>query len=140
MLKAESGIALLLIFALCSCSGRQKMTVDELRSELISAISFSAETEVFLAYARQRRTTKSFAQGHIEYLSKELERSANKLHTSVPQPGEENAQQRISTLLDALNTELQDLRGRIDQDAELSSAEEHVRRIRLALEQANSSL
>jgi hypothetical protein len=140
MLKAELGFALSFVLVLCSCSHRQRMGADELRSELASATSLSAETELFLGYVRQRHATKHFAQGHIAYLSEELERSAKKLRTTLPPLGEEDAEQRLSTLVDALNMELQEVRGRMDQDSVLSTAQAHVRRIRLALNQINSSL
>jgi hypothetical protein len=140
MLKAELGVALSFILMLCSCSHHQRMGTDELRSELASARSLSAETEMFLGYVRQRHATKHFAQGHIAYLSEKLDRSVRKLRTTLPPLGEEDTEQTLSTQLDALNVELQEVRGRIDQETVLSTAQEHVRRIRLALDQANSSL
>ena len=113
------------------------MTVEELRSELASARSLSAETEVFLGYVRQHHATKHFAQGHIAYLIGELERSAKKLRTTASPPGEEDAAHKLSGLVETLKAELRDVHGRIDQDAALSAAQERVQRIRLALEQDN---
>src|SRR5205809_1683729 len=125
MLKAELGVALSLTVVLCSCSHRQRIATEELRSELFSAKSLSAETEMFLGYVRQHRATKHFAQGHLAYLAEELEQSAKKLHSSSPTPRDETSAKELSNLVDALNAELRSLRGRVDDEPAVAKAEDH---------------
>jgi hypothetical protein len=140
MFKAIVAFALGFILVLSACSRHQTLTKDELRSELISAKSLAAETEMFLDYVRQNRATKDYAQGHIEYLTEETERSREELQESSPAQGEEEARQKLSVQFDALEAELHTIRGRLNDQAALATAKEHVARIRQALDEANSSI
>jgi uncharacterized protein (DUF2164 family) len=140
MFKAVVGCALGFILVLGACSRHKTLTPDELRSELISAKSLVAETEMFLDYIRQNRATEYYAQGHIEYLTEEIEHSRKELQESSPAQGEEDAAQKLRAQLDALKAELHSLRDRLDDQAALATAKEHIARIRQALDEANSSI
>jgi hypothetical protein len=140
MFKAIVAFALGFILVLSACSRHQTLTKEELRSELISAKSLAAETEMFLDYVRQNRATRNYAQGHIEYLTEEVEQSRKELQESLPAQGEEDARQKLSVQFDALEAELHTIRGRLDDQAALATAKEHVARIRQALDEANSSI
>ena len=140
MFKAIVAFALGFILVLCACSRHKILTREELRSDLISAKSLVAETEMFLDYVRQNRATKYYAQGHIEYLTEEVERSREELQESSPTQGEADAVQKLSTQLEALKAELHSIRGRLDDEAALATAKEHIERIRRALDEANSSI
>src|SRR5437764_9640603 len=102
MSKGITGFALGFILALCACSRQKTLTTDEVRSQLLSARSLAAETEMFLDYVRANRATKHYAQGHIEYLTEEMERSREELHESSPPQGEEDAVQKLRTQFDAI--------------------------------------
>jgi hypothetical protein len=132
--------ALAFILVLCACSRHKTLTTEELRSDLISAKSLAAETEMFLDYVHQNRATKYYAQGHIEYLTEEMERSREELQESSPPQGEADAVQKLSAQFDALKAELHGIRGRLDDEAALATAKEHIERIRQALDEANSSI
>jgi hypothetical protein len=140
MLKPTIVFVLGFILVLCACSRHKTLTRDDLRSELISAKSLAAETEMFLDYVRQNRATKDYAQGHIEYLTKETERSREELQESSPAQGEEDAVQELRAQLDALKAELLSIHARLDDRTALATAKEHVARIRHALDEANSSI
>jgi hypothetical protein len=140
MFKAIVAFALGFILVLSACSRHQTLTKEELRSELISAKSLAAETEMFLDYVRQNRATRNYAQGHIEYLTEEVEQSRKELQESLPAQGEEDARQKLSVQFDALEAELHTIRGRLNDQAALATAKEHVARIRQALDEANSSI
>ncbi len=140
MFKAIVAFALGFILVMSACSRHKTLTKDELRSELISAKSLAAETEMFLDYVRQNRATRNYAQGHIEYLTEEVEQSRKELQESLPAQGEEDARQKLSVQFDALEAELHTIRGRLDDQAALATAKEHVARIRQALDEANSSI
>jgi uncharacterized coiled-coil DUF342 family protein len=140
MFKAIVPFALGFILVLCSCSRHKTLTREELRSDLISAKSLVAETEMFLDYVRQNRATKYYAQGHIEYVTQEIERSRKELQESSPAQGEEDAVQELRAQLDALKAELLSIHARLDDRTALATAKEHVARIRHALDEANSSI
>ena len=140
MFKAIAGFALGFILALCACSRQKTLTTDEIRSQLLSAKSLAAETEMFLDYVRENRTTKHYAQGHIEYLTEEIERSREELQESSPAQGEEDAVRKLRTQFDALRAELHSIRGKLDDEAALAAAKEHLASIRQALDEANSSI
>jgi uncharacterized coiled-coil DUF342 family protein len=140
MFKAIVPFALGFILVLCSCSRHKTLTREELRSDLISAKSLVAETEMFLDYVRQNRATKYYAQGHIEYVTQEIERSRKELQESSPAQGEEDAVQELRAQLDALKVELHSLRGRLDDEVALATANERIEKIRQALDEANSSI
>ena len=140
MFKAIAGFALGFILALCACSRQKTLTTDEIRSQLLSAKSLAAETEMFLDYVRENRATKHYAQGHIEYLTEEIERSREELQESSPRRAKRmpyKNQQRSSTPLTA---ELHSIRGKLDDEAALAAAKEHLASIRQALDEANSSI
>jgi len=140
MFKAIAGFALGFILALCACSRQKTLTTDEIRSQLLSAKSLAAETEMFLDYVRENRATKHYAQGHIEYLTEEIERSREELQESSPAQGEEDAVRKLRTQFDALQAELHSIRGKLDDEAALAAAKEHLASIREALDEANSSI
>jgi uncharacterized coiled-coil DUF342 family protein len=140
MFKAIVAFALGFILFLCACSRHKTLTTDELRSQLISAKSLAAETDIFLDYVRQNRATKYYAHGHIEYLTKEIERSRKELQESSPAQGEEDAVQKLRAQFAALTAELHSVRGRLDDEAALATAKEHIAKIRQALDEASSSI
>jgi hypothetical protein len=140
MFKAIVAFAFGFILVLSACSRHQTLTKEELGSELISAKSLAAEIEMFLDYVRQNRATRNYAQAHIEYLTEEVEQSRKELQESLPAQGEEDARQKLSVQFDALEAELHTIRGRLDDQAALATAKEHVARIRQALDEANSSI
>jgi hypothetical protein len=140
MLKAIGAFALGSILVLSACSRHKTLTRDELRSEIVSAKSLAGETEMFVDYVRQKRATKHYAQGHIEYLAEEVENSRQELHQSSPVQGEEDAFQKLSTQFDALNAELHIIHGKLDDVNALTTAKEHIAKIRQALDEANSGI
>ena len=140
MFKPLGAFALGLILLLCACSRQKILTKDELRSELTSAKSLAAETEMFLDYVQQRRATKHYAQGHIEYLAEKVKQSRKELHESSPAQGEDKALQKLKAQFDALNAELYSIHGRLDDEAALATTKEQVEKILQAIDKANSSI
>jgi hypothetical protein len=128
------------ILVLSACSRHKTLTRDELRSEIFSAKSLAAEAEMFVDYVGQKRATKHYAQGHIEYLAEEVENSRQELHQSSPVQGEEDAFQKLSAQFDALHAELHIIHGKLDDVNALATAKEHLAKIRHALDEANSTI
>src|ERR1051326_9126914 len=123
MSRAAVAFVIGFIVALCACSRQKTLSKDELRSQLTSAKSLTAETEMFLDYLRQHRPTKPFARGHVEYLTEEAERAGKELQGSSPAPGEEAAVQNVRAQFAALSAELHAIRGSLDDDAALGRAQ-----------------
>jgi len=140
MFKPLGAFALGLILLSCACSRQKTLTRDELRSDLTSAKSLAAEAEMFLDYVQQRRATKHYAQGHIEYLAEEVENSRHELQESSPAQSEEDALQKLKAQFDALNAELRHIRGKLDDPAALATTKEQIEKILRALDEANSSI
>jgi hypothetical protein len=140
MFRPLGAFAFGLILLLCACSRQKTLTKEDLRSELTSAKSLAAETEMFLDYVHQGRATKHYAQGHIEYLTEEIQQSKKELQESSPAQGEEDALQKLRAQFDALNAELHNLRGRLHDEAALATAKAHIAKILQVLDEASSSL
>ena len=58
-----TALVLLLAAALASCSRNKTINRDDARSEIKSAISFVAESALFIDYIRQGRSTRLMATG-----------------------------------------------------------------------------
>jgi len=129
--------ALLLLF---SCYREHTIGANELRSELVSAASFAAETQTFIGYLRQQRATRAYADGHLEYLTDEVNRVASELREASPAPGTERSFQQCRTQLDSLANELGSVRRDITDLDGLAAAQDRIDRIRQSLQHASSSL
>ena len=128
------------LLLLASCSRRNTITRDELRSQLTSAVSFAAEAEAFIDYVRQNRATRNYAEGHIKYLADEVNRSSKELHEGMPAEGTEQKVRECRSQLDSLADELAAVRIGIGNPPILARTSERIAKIRRALEQTNSSL
>ena len=65
-------LIMVLGLALVSCSGPKTISRDELRSDLLAAISLASETQLFINQLQDERVAPAFAKGHLGYLSKDL--------------------------------------------------------------------
>jgi len=127
-----------LLFAACS---RQKtVTREDLRSDLVSSVSFAAEAETFIDHVRDGKSTSAFAQGHVEYIAKEVGRMAQELQESVPEPRTAGASQTARTQIDRLRTELNLLAANIDDKDAIAVSKDRIETIRKSLAEAVSSL
>jgi hypothetical protein len=126
--------------ALTCCSRQKPLSQGELQSKLRAAESIAAETGMFLDYVRQKRVTNQYAQGHIEYLSSELARTANELSEAIPPAGAEAQFADGRMQVDFLRTELSQVSSRIRRPDELAGGQKRIARIRQALRQVVSSL
>lgn len=131
-------ISCLLLFS--ACSHHTKITADDLRSDLTSAISFAAETETFLDFVRQGRSIDHYTEGHLEYLSEELNRSARELEESVADAALAQKLQECRTLLESIALQVAAVRPVLGDAGALSDARQQIAKTRAALEAAQSSL
>jgi hypothetical protein len=115
------------------------MELKGVRSHLTTAVSFASEAEMVIDYIRQHRVTRQYADGHLAYLTEEVDRSAQELHEISTTTAREQVEQ-CRAELDRLASELSAARLNIDDTGALAAHRERVDEIRLSLEQANSSL
>ena len=137
---AKPALLLIVLLFLPCCSRQKTINVDELRSEFISAASFAAEAETFIEYVLENRATRAFAQGHVEYLADEVDRTAKELHRVTPDESTGPGLRECRTEVDVLAKELTAVRLGIDNPEVLAASKQRIEKIRRALTEANSSL
>jgi hypothetical protein len=103
-------LTMFLGLALLSCSGPKTIPRDELRSDLLTAISLTSETELFINQLQERRVTLAFAEGHMKYLGKEASRLADKLRQAIADDRITGALESGRAQLDSLAMMLADLK------------------------------
>ncbi len=99
-------VVLLVVSALCACSGQKVLTPDDLRSDLFSANSYASEVEMFIDYVRQGQATKIFAETHARQLAKEIAHSEQELAGATPQPRDAKAFESCKGEFEFLRREL----------------------------------
>src|SRR4051812_5205981 len=107
----NSSAILLIVLALAAvsspgCSRKKSIGRDEARSEIRSARSFAAESEMFVDFVLQGHSTRRYAEGHSAFLEEAVERLAKKLGQATPETDVENSVRDCQTKLSALAGEL----------------------------------
>jgi hypothetical protein len=129
---------LTIVFALTlvSCSGPKTISRDELRSDLLAAISLASETQLFINQLQEGRVTPAFAKGHLGYLGTEGSRLDDELRQAKADEGLAGALGNGRAQLDSLTTMLADLKRKTGNKESLSAGRQQVTRIRMILEHA----
>jgi len=139
VLKAIVAIfAVLLTFA--SCSRQKTVDREKLRSELLTSISFSSEAELFLERVMQGRVAAKFADGHVEYLSREIEREAKELQEGIPSHDIERQFNECKRQTESLAHEVASSKSMLMDKAALAEVEKRIVKIRETLQSTKSSL
>ena len=140
MVKSTLVLVGVSVLTLAGCShSRQTVGRDELRSQITSAKSLAAEGAMFVDYMRQGRATRHYADGHLEFLIRELADSTTKLRDVAPVQGGDDALRTLRVQVNALEGELQNVRRMPDNQPTLAQAKVHLEQIQRVLDQANDS-
>ena len=131
---------LLATVILSSCSGAKPLSRDKLRSDLLSAISLSSETDLFIDRMRDGRAPFSFAKAHIHYLRQEASRLAYKLSQTTSEPKIAAQYAACRNGLNDLNIVLRDLDETENSENRLWNAQQKVATIKKLLEEAKAAL
>ena len=131
-------LILLICLVLASCSRSKTVSRQELRSDLIAAVSLASETELFIGQLLEGRATPAFARGHLDYLRQEATRAADTLREA--HAGEGMAGQLESCRAQMAALALLLAGHRAEATDKLSDDRQQARRIRLVLEQENAQL
>ena len=125
---------------LSGCSRQKVIGSDDLRSQLTTAISLASETETFLDYVSQHRSTANFAAGHIAYLSQTAADAAKDLHQSKPIYSIEQQFTQSRQQLDALASQLDALQQEVSLGQTPGAAKDQLVELRQSLEQTKAGL
>jgi hypothetical protein len=123
-----------------ACFHQRSVSRDELRSDLISAASLSAEAETFIDHVRAGRSTGAFAEGHAKYLADEAGRLAGELDGLSAAPADADSLRACRHQVGKLLNELELVRSAIGLDDALASRKNRLQEIRKAIETANTHL
>jgi hypothetical protein len=132
--------ALLTVLVFVSCSRTKTFTAQELQSEIASAISLSAETELFMIQIQENRVTRTFDEGHLSYLRDEAARTLSEVRRAQVHSGIAQQLDTCRGQLALLTAELADLTSTPRNAASFSAERERLTRIRSMLEAAKDAL
>jgi hypothetical protein len=133
-------LTLFVSLALVSCSRPKTISRDELRSDLLAAVSLASETELFIEQLQEGRATPAFAASHLDYLHKEASRSTDELRQAHADERMAGALENDHAQLDSLAMMLADLKEKSVDKESLSAARQQAAKIRMILEHAKSEL
>jgi len=125
---------------LSGCSRQKIIGPRDLCSQLTAAISLASETETFLDYVAQHRSTGNFAAGHIAYLSQTAADAAKDLHHFTPTYSIEQQVTQSRQQLDALASQLAALQRQAARGETPAAAKDHFAQLRHSLEQIKAGL
>jgi hypothetical protein len=120
--------------------GRKEMTREDLKSDLKQSISLASEAETFVTYIGHGRSTSGFASGHLDYLSDEVKRNAQELSKANASPDLINVLNVDRVQLNLLAAQIGNVKRHLQEAITLAGSEEQIRKTRVALIQASSSL
>lgn len=146
MLSDKPAIRLIVVAltsgCMVACSGDTWISREQARSELRSAHSFAAESELFIGFVLQGHATFHYASEHATYLKDAIERSRKELEHAIPESDANDVLRESQAKLSMLSHELDGVRAAIADDNKdaLTAAQGRIRQIRKSLEKANSYL
>jgi hypothetical protein len=120
--------------------GKKQTSRDDVQSDLIKSISLASEAETFITYIRQGHSTYYFASGHLSSLLNEVNRSTQELSNLNASPDLSNALNVDRVQLNLLAAQIENVSRHMQQPNVLADSEQQIRKIRITLVQANSSL
>jgi hypothetical protein len=88
MIAKRFFVPITMLIVLVPGARSEKLTTEELRSDLLSAISLTSETGMFIDQIESGRLLPQFRSGHAEYLRDQAERQAAELQKSPTDPKE----------------------------------------------------
>jgi hypothetical protein len=132
-------LAIVPVILVLGC-GRKEMTREDLKSDLKQSISLASEAETFVTYIGHGRSTSGFASGHLDYLSDEVKRNAQELSNVNASPDLMNLLNIDRVQLKLLAAQLENVKRHLEEPTILAASEEQIRKTRVTLVQASSSL
>jgi hypothetical protein len=113
---------------------------EEVHSDLLNSISLASEAETFLRYIGEGHSTYNFASGHLHYLLKEVNRNAQELSNMNASPDLVKVLNADRLQLNLLRAQIENALQNLQRPDVVAASEQQIRRIRMTLVQADSSL
>ena len=107
---------------------------DEAKGNLKTSISLVAETEMFLTFVAEGKSTPAFTRGHAAYLEQEVESLQKKLGQSPSEPSISEIVRECRGQLAVLHQELSDLPASIENKNQLLKSRARLFAVRKKLE------
>jgi hypothetical protein len=123
-----------------SCSRNKKVGLDELRSQIRSANSFVAESELFIDYIRQGHAPHHYIEAHAAYLEDAVKQFEKELEQGNPEAGTGTVIHECITDMDLLRRELSSIAALSANNHGLAAAKRRMETIRKSLQEAYSSV
>lgn len=120
--------------------GKKEASRDDVQSDLMKSISLASEAETFITYVSQGHSTYYFASGHLGSLLDEVNRSTQELSNLNASPDLASALNVDRVQLNLLAAQIENVSRHMQQSEVLAESEQQIRKIRMTMVQANSSL
>jgi hypothetical protein len=120
--------------------GRQEASLEDLRAALTKSVSLASETETFVEYQSQGRSTINFAAGHLHYLRGEVDRTSQEVSKLHSDPARMNAVSVDLAQLRLLEEQIDAACRNLKQSSAQNATAARIREIRIILQQTSSSL
>jgi len=114
--------------------------VQQVKSELRSALSLATESEVFVDFAVQGQATRAYAEGQAAYLADAAGQASKELEKKAAERDLEDSVRECRTELDLLAREISRIRAAIARPGDLAGSRTRIEKIRERLAAANSAL
>lgn len=138
-MNGRAWLAMVPVACLLACGG-SKASVEDVRSTLAKSVSLASETEIFVEYSGQGRSTLNFAQGHLHNLRNEVDRTVQEISDLHSDPRLMKVLNVDRDQLRSLGVEIDLASRNIEQPGALESSAKRIREIRAVLLQTSSSL
>jgi hypothetical protein len=126
--------------ALASCSRKKTVGRDEVRSQIRSANSFVAESEMFIDYIRHGHATHRYVEAHAAYLQDAVRQSEKELAQEKSETRTGHLIRECITDMDLLRRELSGIPALSGNNDGLAAAKKRMESIRKSLQKADSSI
>jgi hypothetical protein len=120
------------LVALVSCAPTKTATAEEIRSDLTSADSLAAETDLLIGEIKGGRLLPQFRAGHADYLRDETLRQVRELREAKIEHPDTPTIALCAKQLESLTSVLTSVRDR-DDDGTLAESSRHVEAISRSL-------
>lgn len=129
----------LIATVLSSCSSQKTITTDQFDSDLRTALSLCAESQLFVEYVQEGKSTDAFRRGHVEYLEQLATDQLREAEQAAPDKAIETSFRVYVEQLRALSDQLQLLKTTKPQQVAFLKIRTNIAAIERALQQVGSS-
>ena len=131
---------LLAAATLSGCSPKKTVGREEMLSYFKIAHSLAAESEMFIEYVQQGKSTRHYSEAHAVYLEDLAWQTAKELRRAIPEPASRSASLECQTELEMLARDIAAIQASIGNENVLAAAKQRLASIRHRADEAASHL